>query len=329
MNTFDQKLAEHNLSLTRLKPSILQLNLGKLCNIACVHCHVNAGPHRKELISAQALEKTLDWFEQTDIPTLDLTGGTPEMHPQFRELVERVRSFKQPREVMTRLNATIIEEPGYEWIPDFHTQHKVTCISSMPCYSPENVNEQRGNQVFERSIIAFQKLNKLGYGRQDDLKLNLVYNPNGAFLPPDQAELEQDYKIEMKKHFDIDFHSLYCITNMPIARYASYLKRNKKLQEYNELLVESFNPSSVQSVMCRDTISVDWQGTVFDCDFNQQLNLGLVDQQPTKVWELELDQFEQTPIRTAPHCFGCTAGAGSSCGGALVEEGVTSPSCGV
>jgi len=327
MNTFDQKLADQKLSLTRLKPTILQLNLGKLCNIACVHCHVNAGPHRKELISSEALEKTLDWFEKTNIPTLDLTGGTPEMHPQFRELVERVRAFDQPREVMTRLNATIIEEAGYEWIPDFHTKHKVTCISSMPCYSPDNVNEQRGSMVFERSITAFQKLNKLGYGRQDDLKLNLVYNPNGAFLPPDQAELEQDYKIEMKKHFDIDFHNLYCITNMPIARYSSYLKRNKQLQEYNQLLVDSFNPSSVEGVMCRDTISVDWEGTVFDCDFNQQLNLGLLDRAPTKVWDLQIDEFQQIPIRTAAHCFGCTAGAGSSCGGALVEEGATSTSC--
>ena len=316
-NSFDRKLAEHEVPLTRSTPRILQLNLGKLCNIACVHCHVNAGPHRKELITSEDLNRTIDWFETTDIPFLDLTGGTPEMHPDFRELVERVRNFDQPREVMTRLNATIIEEPGYEWIPEFHAKHQVTCIASMPCYSPENVNEQRGDNVFDRSITAFQKLNKLGYGIEPHLKLNLVYNPNGAFLPPPQKELEAEYKREMKKHFDIEFHDLYCITNMAIARYASYLKRNKKLAEYNQLLVENFNPCSVSSLMCRDTISVDWQGRVFDCDFNQQLDMQLTNGKPLDIWDLDLPSFLKMPIMTAPHCFGCTAGAGSSCGGSL------------
>lgn len=317
MNSFDQKLADHGISLTRGDARILQLNLGKLCNIACVHCHVNAGPHRKELISSEDLNRTLDWFETTDIPTLDLTGGTPEMHPDFRSLVERVRNFEQPREVMTRLNATIIEEPGYEWIPEFHRKHKIVCIASMPCYSPDNVNEQRGNGVFDRSITAFQKLNKLGYGIDPQLKLNLVYNPNGAFLPPDQKELEADYKREMKKHFEIEFHDLYCITNMAISRYASYLKRNKQLDEYNQLLVESFNPGSISSLMCRDTISVDWMGRVFDCDFNQQLGMQLKNGKPLDVWDIDLAKLKAMPIKTAAHCFGCTAGAGSSCGGAL------------
>lgn len=317
MNSFDQKLADHGITLTRGDARILQLNLGKLCNIACVHCHVNAGPHRKELISSEDLNRTLDWFETTDIPTLDLTGGTPEMHPDFRSLVERVRNFEQPREVMTRLNATIIEEPGYEWIPEFHRKHKIVCIASMPCYSPDNVNEQRGNGVFDRSITAFQKLNKLGYGIDPQLKLNLVYNPNGAFLPPDQKELEADYKREMKKHFEIEFHDLYCITNMAISRYASYLKRNKQLDEYNQLLVESFNPGSISSLMCRDTISVDWMGRVFDCDFNQQLGMQLKNGKPLDVWDIDLTKLKAMPIKTAAHCFGCTAGAGSSCGGAL------------
>jgi len=320
MSFFDQTLADHSVPLTRDTAKILQLNLGKLCNLTCIHCHVNAGPHRKELISVKALEETLNWFEKTDIPILDLTGGTPEMHPQFRQLVERVRSFDQPREVMTRLNATIINEPGYEWVAEFHAQHEITVIASMPCYSPDNVNEQRGDGVFDSSITAFQKLNALGYGRDPKLPLNLVYNPNGAFLPGDQKELEADYKEEMKKHFDIDFNQLYCITNMPIARYASYLKRNKQLAEYQALLVENFNPSSIAGLMCRDTISVDWEGNVFDCDFNQQLNLGLVDQPEQKVWNLDLATFKESSIRTANHCFGCTAGAGSSCGGALVEE---------
>jgi len=243
MNPFDRKLEEHQKPLTRAFPKILQLNTGKLCNITCTHCHVNAGPGRKELISNEHLQRTLDWLEGTDIATIDLTGGTPEMHPEFRSLVERVRSFDQPREVITRLNATIIEEPGYEWIPEFHAKHKVVCIASMPCYSPENVNEQRGDGVFDRSITAFQKLNKLGYGIDPELQLHMVYNPNGAFLPPEQKVLEADYKREMKQHFDIDFHNLYCITNMPIARYASFLKRSKQLAGYHKLLVESFNRS--------------------------------------------------------------------------------------
>jgi len=320
MNSFDRILEEHAISLKRTTPRVLQLNLGKLCNIACIHCHVNAGPRRTELISEEHLTRALDWFEKTDIPVIDLTGGTPEMHPQFRALVERVRSFETPREIMTRLNATIIEEPGYEWVTEFHAKHRITCIASMPCYSPENVNKQRGSGVFDRSISAFQKLNALGYGIEPELKLNFVYNPNGAFLPPDQKELEADYKREMKKHFGIEFHELYCITNMPIARYAKYLKRNEQLEEYNQLLVESFNPASINGLMCRDTISVDWQGRVFDCDFNQQLDMQLTQSTPLDVWNIDLDSFEDLPIKTGSHCFGCTAGSGSSCGGALVEN---------
>jgi len=319
MNVFDRTLDEHKLALTRSVPKILQLNMGKLCNITCVHCHVNAGPGRKELISTEHLNLAIDWMEKVGVPTLDLTGGTPEMHPDFRDMVERVRSFDEPREVMTRLNATIIEEPGYEWIPEFHAKHKIVCIASMPCYSPENVNEQRGVGVFDRSITAFQKLNKLGYGIDPDLKLHLVYNPNGAFLPPEQKKLKADYKREMKKHFDIDFHDLFCITNMPIARYATYLKRSKQLADYHKLLRESFNPSSVGNLMCRDTISVDWEGRVFDCDFNQQLDMQLENGTPLNVWDVDIDSFASLPILTGPHCFGCTAGSGSSCGGALVD----------
>ena len=279
---------------------------------------MNAGPHRKELITSEDLDRTLDWFEKTNIPTLDLTGGTPEMHPDFQSLVERVRNFDQPREIITRLNATIINEPGYEWVPEFHTKHQLTIIASMPCYSAENVNEQRGDGVFDSSISAFQKLNALGYGKSPDLKMHFVYNPVGATLPPNQDELTADYKTEMAKHFGIVFNDLYCITNMPIARYASYLKREKKLAAYQQLLVENFNPSSVNGLMCRDTISVDWQGRVFDCDFNQQLDMQLQNGAPLEVWNINLEKFISLPIRTAAHCFGCTAGAGSSCGGTLV-----------
>ncbi len=318
MNSFDQALATSQLSLTRTTPRVLQLNLGKLCNLTCVHCHVNAGPHRKELIRHEDLERTLDWFEKTEIPTIDLTGGTPEMHPDFKALVERVRQFEKPREIITRLNATIINEPGFEWVAEFHARHQLTIIASMPCYSPENVNAQRGEGVFDSSISAFQKLNKLGYGTDPALKMHFVFNPGGATLPPPQEELTEDYKREMKQHFGIVFNDLYCITNMPIARYASYLKRQKKLAEYQQLLMDSFNPASIDGLMCRDTISVDWQGRLFDCDFNQQLDLTLDKNPDSRIWDLDLEAFSKLPILTASHCFGCTAGAGSSCGGTLV-----------
>lgn len=318
-NDFDQALASTNLELSRSTTEILQLNTGKLCNLTCVHCHVNAGPSRKEIISSETVDRVLDWFEKTNIPTIDLTGGTPEMIPDFQRLVKTVRNFDQPRKVMDRLNATIISEAGYEWVPEFLAEHKVEIIASMPCYEPENVNEQRGDGVFDQSIDAFQKLNALGYGRDPGLVINFVYNPNGAFLAPDQAELEADYKREMKKHFDIDFNSLFCISNMPIARFASYLKRNNQLPEYLKLLRDNFNPATVSNLMCRDTISVGWEGDVFDCDFNQMMKMPVTDEngEPTFLWDLELDSFSKTPILTANHCFGCTAGSGSSCGGSL------------
>ena len=281
---------------------------------------MNAGPKRKEIITGETIDRILEWFEGTDIPILDMTGGTPEMVPDFRRLVESVRSFDTPRRVMDRLNATIINEPGYEWVAEFLAEHEVEIVASMPCYQPENVNEQRGDGVFDSSISAFQKLNALGYGRDPRLKLNFVYNPNGAFLPGSQVELEADYKREMKAHFGIEFDSLYCIANMPIARFASYLKRNDQLQEYMEVLKDAFNPATVEGLMCRNTINVSWQGEVFDCDFNQMMKLGLSGREGEKglyVWDIDPAAFREIPIRTGNHCFGCTAGHGSSCGGAL------------
>lgn len=320
-NDFDRALIEAGLPLTRDRTEILQINVGKLCNLTCVHCHVNAGPARKEIMTGETVDRILEWFEQTDIPLLDLTGGTPEMIPDFRRLVSAVRSFDQPRRVMDRLNATILNEPGYEWVPEFLAENEVEIVASMPCYAADNVNEQRGDGVFDRSIEAFQKLNDLGYGRDPKLILNFVYNPNGAFLPPDQAELEADYKREMKRHFDIDFHALYCIANMPISRFASYLKRNGQLKEYMELLRHSFNPATIPGLMCRNTINVSWEGEVYDCDFNQMMNLTLpgngTGNSTLKLWDLALDEFLKQPIHTGTHCFGCTAGSGSSCGGSL------------
>lgn len=322
ISSFDESLAAHNTPLTRATPEILQLNIGKLCNLTCVHCHVNAGPKRKEIMTGETVDRILQWFEKTDIGTLDLTGGTPEMIPDFKRLVETVRSFDKPRRVMTRLNATIINEPGFEWVPEFHAKHKVAIIASMPCYSPDNVNEQRGEGVFDSSISAFQKLNELGYGRDPELEMNFVYNPNGAFLPPDQDELEADYKVEMKKHFGIEFNNLYAIANIVIGRYASYLKRNKQLAEYQLLLKEAFNPDTVSSLMCRNTINVSWLGEVFDCDFNQMLKLATPSPEtgePLMVWDIDPKTFVNIPIQTAAHCYACTAGSGSSCGGALTE----------
>ena len=318
-NDFDQSVSDSGLSLTRSRTQILQLNTGKLCNLTCTHCHVNAGPKRKEIITGETIDKILPWFEKTDIPVLDLTGGTPEMIPDFRRLVETVRSFDKPRRVMDRLNATIINEPGYEWVPQFLADNQVEIIASMPCYQPDNVNEQRGDGVFDRSIEAFQQLNELGYGRDPNLTLNFVYNPNGAFLPPEQAKLENDYKVAMKEHFDIEFNSLYCIANMPIARFASYLKRNNQLTDYMALLRESYNPATVEGLMCRDTINVSWEGEVYDCDFNQMMKMPLKgsDSEQLMVWDIDIEKFINQPIRTANHCFGCTAGSGSSCGGSL------------
>jgi radical SAM/Cys-rich protein len=318
MNRFDKQLEASGRGLSRKPPAILQLNTGKLCNLTCMHCHVNAGPGRKEIIGRKTLERTLEWLSKTKIQTVDLTGGTPEMIPDFRWLIRQLRAMPQVKTIMDRLNATIVTEPGYEWVAPFLAEHRITLVASMPCYSPDNVNEQRGEGVFESSISAFQELNRLGYGRDHDLQLHFVYNPNGAFLPGDQEGLRADYQRELKKHFGIVFNDLYTITNMPIARYASYLKRSGQLEEYMKLLVENFNPASIDGLMCRDTISVGWQGDVYDCDFNQQLDMGIGNQGGIKIWDLDLDRFRKMPIRTGDHCFGCTAGAGSSCGGALV-----------
>jgi radical SAM/Cys-rich protein len=321
---FAAYLTKHRTPLRRARPEVLQLNVGKLCNLTCAHCHVNAGPARKEIISAETVDRVLGWFEKSTILTLDLTGGTPEMVPDFKRLVRTVRrEFAQPRKVMDRLNATILMEPGYEDHAEFLAEHEVEIIASMPCYAPENVTAQRGEGVFDKSIAAFQKLNALGYGRDPRLQLHFVFNPVRAALPPDQAELEADYKEEMSRHFGIVFNHLYCLANMPIARFASWLKAQGQLADYMDLLRTSFNPSTVSGLMCRDTINVSWLGEVFDCDFNQMMKLPLHHPdsgQALMLWDLDPQTcapFTTLPIRTGPHCFGCTAGAGSSCGGAV------------
>ena len=314
---FNATLIKEGIRLDRQNPKVLQLNLGKLCNLTCSHCHVNAGPHRKEIIKSDTVTKIMHWFSMTNIPTLDLTGGTPEMIPDFRRIVEEARNLPTPRKVIDRLNATIIEEPGYEWVAEFLAENEVEIIASMPCYEPENVEKQRGNGVFEKSISAFKKLNELGYGSDPLLNIHFVYNPSADFLPPDQMDLEAKYKVMMREHFQIEFNQLYCITNMPIARFASWLKREGRLDDYNSLLKDAFNPQTINGLMCRDTINVNWLGEVFDCDFNQMLDV-VVSNTPTNIWDIEnFDNLHGQQVATGNHCMGCTAGAGSSCGGAL------------
>src|SRR5436190_3219065 len=318
MNRFEDVLNGHGLALLRAEPEILQMNLGKLCNLTCSHCHVNAGPKRKEIISRETADAVLDWFASTTIPTLDLTGGAPEMVPDFRHIVARARALSPRRRIIDRCNLTILLGPEHDGLAEFLAENEVEIIASMPCYSPENVNAQRGEGVFDASIAALQLLNRFGYGRRPELPLHLVYNPNGAFLPGPQAELAADYKRELGAHFGIAFNDLYTITNLPIARFASSLRHEGKYEEYLELLVAAFNPATIDGLMCRNTINVSWQGEVHDCDFNQMLHLPLGANGRRYLWELDPRAVSGKAIATANHCFGCTAGAGSSCGGAIV-----------
>jgi radical SAM/Cys-rich protein len=319
VNRFAEKLTEHALPLRHTKTEVLQINVGKLCNLTCIHCHVNAGPKRKEIMSRATIDRLIDWLAKTDIPTVDLTGGAPEMIPDFKYLVERLKALTPPRHIIDRCNLTILVEPGFEDYGQFLAKHEIEIIASMPCYSAENVNAQRGEGVFDASIKALQLLNSLGYGHDPRLPLHLVYNPNGAFLPGPQEELEADYKRELNEHFGIVFNKLYTITNLPVARFASYLKNNNLLGDYMALLNDAFNPATVEGLMCRNTINVSWQGEVFDCDFNQMLKMQWRDNgDGVHLWDVDPRQVENREILTGDHCFGCTAGAGSSCGGALV-----------
>ena len=321
--SFSRALAGHGIELKRGRIAVLQLNLGKLCNITCTHCHVNAGPGRREIIDRETVDRVLEWFDAHRPSTVDLTGGAPEMAPDFRYLVETIREMEPLTRIIDRCNLVILNEPGFEWTGPFLHENQVEIVASMPCYSPENVNAQRGEGVFDRSIAALRKLNRLGYGRGDTrLPLNLVYNPGGDWLPPEQAELESDYKRELREHFDITFDQLYALTNLPIARFASWLRRMNAYESYMELLANAFNPSTVESLMCRDTISVGWRGEVYDCDFNQMLHLQWKSPGPTEealyLWDIDPDLVEGRPIAIGNHCYGCTAGSGSSCGGTLV-----------
>jgi radical SAM/Cys-rich protein len=304
--------------LRRALPRTLQVNVGKRCNQACHHCHVDAGPTRTESMTADTAERVLAVLERNPaLAALDLTGGAPELNPSFRRLVERGRELG--REVIVRCNLTVLFVDGMEWLAEFYRDEHVSLVCSLPCYTEANVDKQRGRGVFDGSIRALRRLNELGYGRpRSELRLDLVYNPLGAYLPGPQAELEAQYRAQLAQHFGIVFHELRTITNMPIARFAEQLCRGGDYDRYMGLLVNHFNPVTVPGLMCRHLVSVGWDGRLSDCDFNQMLDMPLGG--PARnIWDLDdVRILVDARIATGPHCFGCTAGAGSSCGGALV-----------
>ncbi len=305
-------------SLKRAGVETLQINLGYRCNQQCLHCHVNAGPRRKEAMSHDTVMAVLDYLRQSEIKTLDITGGAPEMNPHFRELVTAARAMGI--HVMDRCNLTILEEPDQADLAGFLASQGVEIIASLPCYLEENVDRQRGKGVFSASIRALKKLNALGYAGEDGaLRLNLVYNPQGPVLPPPQDSLEQAYKKHLGETYGIVFNQLFTITNMPIQRFGSMLISKGQFEEYMSLLRTAFQPRNLDSVMCRHLISVDWQGYVYDCDFNQLLGLPMRynAQTHTHISQLAGRSLAGLPVTIRDHCYGCTAGQGSSCGGAL------------
>jgi radical SAM/Cys-rich protein len=317
---FDGTLRRRGLGPLRRErsPQTLQVNVGKLCNQACHHCHVDASPKRTEVMTRATAERVLELLTNSSpISEIDLTGGAPELNPNFKLLVQEARARKYS--VIVRCNLTVLFEPGMEWLPDFYCDHRVHLICSLPCYSRENVEQQRGGGVFSKSIDALQRLNRLGYGRE--LRLDLVYNPLGPSLPPAQEQLEARYREELGHNFAIVFHRLLTITNMPINRFARQLRQWGKFSEYMGLLVNHFNPATVEALMCRGLVSVSWDGRLFDCDFNQMLEMPISyrsAQAPLTIWGIDdLSALSGASIATGSHCFGCTAGAGSSCGGAL------------
>ena len=316
-------------TMVRSRLQQLQINLGKLCNQTCTHCHVDAGPTKKrENMSAEVVDRILDLSSQAclddvegsdrrvAIDTVDLTGGAPEMNPHFRRLASTFRDWGV--RVIDRCNLTILSEPGYEWVADFLADHEIDVVASLPCYLEDNVDRQRGQGVFERSISGLRALNERGFaGTDSPRRLDLVFNPTGPSLPPDQSKLEADYRDHLWKHFGIEFGHLLTITNIPIRRYATFLRKQGKLESYVQMLAENHNATAVENLMCRTMVSVSWDGRLYDCDFNQMIDW--VDDRPT-LWTI--DQWSDwcdRPIAVANHCYGCTAGCGSSCGGAIVS----------
>lgn len=316
---FAQKVKGCGRTLHKQKLRVLQVNMGKYCNQACLHCHVEAGPGRKEIMARATVEDVLRFLDGSDIPTVDITGGAPELNPHFDYLVESCKEMG--RHVMDRCNLTVFYEEGKGYLPEFFRRHRVEVICSLPCYTQDNVDSQRGDGAFDLSIRGLQDLNRLGYGAPDSgLELHLMYNPVGNYLPPPQEQLEGDYRRMLGDNFGIVFNRLYCLTNVPITRFRKFLVQRGEYDDYLKLLEDNFNPDTVDKVMCRDLLSVGWDGAVYDCDFNQMLemSLGRVNGRKPHIREFSAADFEERPILTGDHCFACTAGTGSSCGGALV-----------
>ncbi|MCM5570585.1 arsenosugar biosynthesis radical SAM protein ArsS [Burkholderiaceae bacterium FT117] len=308
-------------ALRRREVSTLQVNLGYRCNQSCVHCHVNAGPNRTEEMSAETVDEVIACLDREPaITTLDLTGGAPELNPHFRRLVIAARS--RGVTVIDRCNLTILEEPGQDDLAEFLAEHRVEVVASMPCYLEDNVDRQRGKGVFDASIRGLKRLNSLGYGRPGSgLRLNLVFNPQGPVLPPPQASLEQAYRAHLLQHHGVVFDDLFTLANMPIQRFGSTLVSKGQFDDYMQLLRGAHRDENLEQVMCRSLVSVDWQGWLYDCDFNQQLGLQIRGAGESRIHISELGRgtLDGNPIRIADHCFGCTAGQGSSCGGALAD----------
>lgn len=316
MDRFKSKLAEHSIDLRKRKIEILQVNVGKLCNMTCMHCHVEAGPTKtKENMSQETAETVVRFMDVSGVGTLDITGGAPELNLNFKYLV--IEAGARNLRVIDRCNLTVFYEDGMSGLPDFLARHQVEVVASLPCYQEQNVDKQRGSGTFHKSIEALKWLNDLGYGKKKELVLNLVYNPVGPHLPPGQKRLEEDYKQKLYTDFGIVFNHLYAIANMPITRYARYLKAFNQYDAYVELLVNSFNLATIEGLMCVNTLSVGWDGKLYDCDFNQMLGMQICNGRPLTIMDISINDLENWEVLAGDHCFGCAAGAGSSCRGAL------------
>ncbi len=316
-NPFDLRLSAHGLNLRRSRLETLQINVGRKCNQTCRHCHVDAAPWRTEMMSAETARRVGAWICEHRPAIVDITGGAPEISEHFRYFVETARGVGA--HVIDRNNLTIIETAPFAWLPDYLAEHQVEVVASLPCYSSANVDAQRGDGVFAKSVSALRKLNSAGYGAR--LPLSLVYNPLGASLPGPQAELEADFKEALNRDFGIVFTRLFTITNQPIARFAEDLRKQGQWDAYLELLANSFNPATVENLMCRSTLSVGWRGEVYDCDFNQMLGMQLRNGRPLYLWDVTPASIERSGILTGVHCLACTAGSGSSCTGAIEGGG--------
>jgi radical SAM/Cys-rich protein len=310
---FAEKLQQNRLNLFSTAIDTLQVNVGKLCNQTCKHCHVDASPTRTEIMQRPTIEACLKVLNDCRIPTLDITGGAPELIPDFRYFVLEAKKLQV--KIMVRHNLTVMFEDNQTDLPEFFAENKVEVISSLPYFLAARTDAQRGTGVFERSIEALKKLNSVGYGIDEELVLNLVYNPVGAFLPPEQKSIEADFKRELDSRYGIVFANLYTITNMPIARYLDWLRRSKNEESYMQKLANAFNPQTVEGLMCRNLISVDWLGNLYDCDFNQMLGMPVKARQT--IFDFNFEMLKNRAIVTENHCYGCTAGSGSSCGGTV------------